>query len=609
MNINTANSQASNTHPIKYRRLTPLALALAAVVGSNTPAQALSFNFTFSDATPLAVRSVFWEAGDAWSRQLTDDVTVNIFVDYGTLPTDVLAGARPGMTRATYSDFLNKLRQDKSSQDGSKYVSQDYDDARALSKLQTSTTFKYLKNNSTGGGIQVTGSAIWLTRANAKALNIINQTNSDYNSFDASIRISNTAPWHYDTNVAAPSGKQDLLSVATHEVGHALGFVSGVDAFQLSSQNSNNVTPQDLFRYSKQSAALKIPDWTAAETFFSLDGGSNSLGGLSRGANVDGYQAGHWKNGESRGVMSPFLKKGESWGISELDRQLLDALGWDRAAQLNKSVASVMLGINWNTSNPDLSLLENLLKAHLSLEMENLRQERDAIQEWNSNLQWELKAKADEELQKRQQGIQETLNKIRGVKSSPTIRMEEALKGTSNHLKALEDLAKVYKDKLQPPLAEQINNWLSGSEEVLKNKLKTATQLQLRALAAKVTNTGGSQRSVWENDIKEALRLLYQETYGNQYPSTIELNTALEKLLADSSSDVGVAKKSTTRYWQAGDTKSSFEKTGEFTFHETSTETASVQESALTIGLGSLFGIGLLKLRGKKSSRHKTSAS
>ena len=238
MNMNTVNSPGLTTQLNKYRQwIAPLAL-VAAVVGSNSPAQALSFNFTFSDNTPLAVRSVFWEAGDAWSKQFTDDVTVNIFVDSGTLPINVLAGARPGMTRVTYSDFLTRILQDKSSQDGSKYISHDYDDAHALSKLQTGTSFKYLRNaynvsiNSWGVGTQVaSANTVWLTRANAKALGLINQNNSDYNNFDASIRISNIVPWHYDTNVAAPSTKRDLLTVATHEIGHVLGFVSGADAF------------------------------------------------------------------------------------------------------------------------------------------------------------------------------------------------------------------------------------------------------------------------------------------------------------------------------------------------------------------------------------------
>lgn len=620
MNISIKNSQSLKAHPIKPRQsIIPLALGIAAVVSSNSPAQALSFNFTFSDNTPLAVRSIFWDAGDTWSKQLTDDVVVNIFVDYGTLPTNVLAGSRPAMTRVTYSEFLNKIRQDKSSQEGSKYISQAYDDAYTLSKLQNGSSFKYIRNtynatnNTWGTSNQVDNEdKIWLTRANAKALGIITQNSSYDNQFDASIRISNTAAWHYNTNVSAPSDKQDLLTVATHEIGHALGFVSGNDAFQLLSAagnltlyNLDHVTPMDLLRYSKNSASQKIPDWTAGETFFSLDGGANSLGGFSRGATIDGFQAGHWKHGESRGVLSPFLNKGERWGVSELDRRVLDAIGWDHAPQLSKNVAGLILSINWNTSDPDLRMIENLLKAHLSQEMEKLRQERDAIQSWDSKVWSELKAAADVEFQKRQLGIQETLNKIRIEKNYPDKRMEVAIKQASDQLEALSALSKLYQDKLQPSLAGQINNWLNGSSQDLKNNLKNATLLQLRTLAARVSNSG-VQRSALENQIKEALKLLYQETYGYQYPSQVELDTALAKLLKAASPDAGFGWGGGWKYWQTGDTKSSFDKTGEFTFHSTAQEfePASKPEPAknrMILGLVTLFGIGLLKLRGKSS--------
>lgn len=627
MNSNTSNSPAPIAKPISFKKLMPpLMLSVASIMASNTPAMALSFNFTFSDNTPLEVRTVFWEAGDAWSKQLTDDVVVNVFVDYGTLPSNVLAGSRPGMTRVTYSEFHSQLSQDTSSQDGSKYISQDYDDARTLSRLQNSSSFKYLRNayNTTNNSwndksTEVdTEDKIWLTRANAKALSIINHSDGSYNDFDASIRISNTANWHYDIDVAAPSGKHDLITVAVHEIGHALGFVSGNDAFQLLSaggnlttQNLDHFTPVDLFRYSEQSKALGIPDWTKEQTYFSLDSGSNNLGGFSQGAKIDGYQAGHWKQGESRGIMSPFLNTGERWEISELDRRLLDAIGWDRADQLSKNVAAVMLEVDWNTSEPDLSMLENSLKAHLSLEMEKLRQERDAIQSWSPSLWSELKLAADEEFQKRQQAIQETLNKIRVEKYNPSKRMEEALNGTDIHLKALADLAQVYEVKLQASLDAQITSWLNDSTVELKDQLKTVTQLQLRRLAAKVRNAGSSQHSEWKNDIKEALRLLYQEMHASKTPSQVELNTALAKLLDAAAPDNGFGWSEGSGFWQTGNTKSSFEQTGEFTFHSNAgPEKASVKAPTGAmgmLGLG-LFSIGfLLKRSGKRSSGHNPS--
>lgn len=247
-----------------------------------------------------------------------------------------------------------------------------------------------------------------------------------------------------------------------------------------------------------------------------------------------------------------------------------------------------------------------MLKAHLSIEMENLRQERDAIKGQDSNVWSELNAKAGEESQKRQQGIQETLNKIRVAKSNPNKRMEEALNGTSIHLYALADLTKVYGDKLQVPLAAQTSNWLNGSSEQLKNNLEKATQSQIRSLAVKLSTASGSQPKV-----KEALRLLYLQTHDNQYPSEIELNTALAKLLDSASPDAGLGWSRTVRYWQTGNTNSSFESTGEFAFYEYGSdehssaahEKTSLPETAWTsgvLGLLGLFGIGLFKLTSKR---------
>ncbi|MFX7977167.1 NF038122 family metalloprotease, partial [Acinetobacter baumannii] len=83
--------------------------------------------------------------------------------------------------------------------------------------------------------------------------------------------------------------KTDFITVAEHEIGHALGFVSGVDDIDFCIDNSaqcglsNTVgrfenapwyTPLDLFRYSAP-GVLNVA--VGGSPYFSVDGGATSI--------------------------------------------------------------------------------------------------------------------------------------------------------------------------------------------------------------------------------------------------------------------------------------------------------------------------------------------
>ncbi|MGL4882692.1 MAG: NF038122 family metalloprotease [Waterburya sp.] len=526
----------------------------------------VSFNFTFADGTPIEVMSAFWEAADAWSVErvdsdildvVTDDATLNIYVDYGALPDAALAGSRPGMTRVQYTDFLNKFNSDSSSPD----------DQSAVSYLEPGSSFEYLReaynsDTNTWGETSEVDSAntIWLTRSNAKALNLIDGNDGD---FDASIRVSNSAPWHFDSNSGVPGDKYDLLTVAKHEISHVLGFISGTDVFDLlaeegsiTDQDLDYVSPMDLLRYSEASSQLGVPDWTRGQTYFSLDGGDNNLGDFATGISNDGFQASHWQDGDSRGVTSPLLQQGQRIEISDLDLRLLDGVGWDRISQLQADVKETTQTIDWTSPDPDLTPLENLLTGYLDEGLARLASERDAIKELDPELWSELEGKAEEESQKQREAIQITLGKVEENKDNPDKRTEEAIKGASDEQKALADLDKFYFDKLEEPLKGQINDWLDGSPTELKENIENATDLQLFTLAITVSSADEAQRTEWNNDLREALGLLYQETFNGQSPTGTQLDAALAKLLSISSLDE-VARRgsggSRIRWWQTGE--------------------------------------------------------
>ena len=137
------------------------------------------------------------------------------------------------------------------------------------------------------------------------------------------------------------AGAYDFVGIATHEIGHALGFISGVDILDINSSTTfftadqfTYVSSVDLFRYSTASTAQGVIDWTAstAPKYFSLNGGATAIAGFSTGRTWgDGQQNSHWKDSLGLGIMDPTAARGELLAISANDRTGFDAIGWNLA--------------------------------------------------------------------------------------------------------------------------------------------------------------------------------------------------------------------------------------------------------------------------------------
>jgi hypothetical protein len=202
--------------------------------------------------------------------------------------------------------------------------------------------------------------AIGVTTANAKALGYA----VDPSTIDGSITFSSDFAFDFDPTNGISNNTIDFLSVATHEIGHALGFVSGVDDYDvLGGPNSPYATYDcggfqckdypaeddwfgetlDLFRYSndpKNVAPGNGPVLTWApgdESYFSVDGGASNLGNFSTGTfNGDGWQASHWKAPTSApfcsgllGIMNPYACRNTLGIVTGRDFQAFDAIGYN----------------------------------------------------------------------------------------------------------------------------------------------------------------------------------------------------------------------------------------------------------------------------------------
>ena len=189
-----------------------------------------------------------------------------------------------------------------------------------------------------------------LTNANSKALGILD---GDRDNLDGYIVMSDLSSqdnvqWNYNFSRegSIEDNELDFVSVAIHEVGHVLGFVSGIDdgdwlnvvtqaneeGKEIKADKMKFATPMDLFRYSGES---EVDFSMGADSYFSIDGGKTNLGDFSTGEyqnmGGDGYQASHWKHSDSTalGIMDPALKQGQTREISNLDVTAMDVMGWD----------------------------------------------------------------------------------------------------------------------------------------------------------------------------------------------------------------------------------------------------------------------------------------
>jgi hypothetical protein len=174
---------------------------------------------------------------------------------------------------------------------------------------------------------------VGITTANAKALGLLGPSSA----VDATIRFSSDFSFDFNHGPTIAPGQLDFVGAAAHEIGHVLGFVSGVDDIdtlggQFPGENfSSNLI--DLFRYSQESLAAGpgYTDYTADNRlkYFSADGGSSLVGAFSNGLVFgDGRQASHWKDFQGIGIMDPTANFGERLEISYTDLRAFDVIGF-----------------------------------------------------------------------------------------------------------------------------------------------------------------------------------------------------------------------------------------------------------------------------------------
>lgn len=366
-------------------------VAAIAVACCIAPASAL--NIVLVDSTGsfstapngAAALFAFQKAANYWNTTLTNDATVTIQISFDSLGAGILGSTSSSSQAVAVSDAYARL-----AATGTTAL-----DAIAKANMTALTPEGGLAririNNEVSPGVgvdpNVTRTLTNSTKDIANYLDVnqaliratgMTSLTGALNPYDATIRFSSNFAFDFNPTNGIDVGKYDFTAVAVHELGHALGFVSGVDTFDIVAHGMGPLAAQfeagdfgttditdfylgstlDLFRYGNTinpDGRLQL-QWSANRpAFFSIDGktvfniGDPSLqepATFSTGRySGDGEQASHWKDniafidpdsggacfqsGRQAGIMDPTSAPCHTENVTSNDLAAFDAMGWN----------------------------------------------------------------------------------------------------------------------------------------------------------------------------------------------------------------------------------------------------------------------------------------
>ena len=286
-----------------------VALSTAAIcVAIAAPASALNINLIniggVEEDTDYYIG--FKSAALYWESVLLNDVTVNIRVGMANLGGTTLGQASSSGTTYQAATYKNALAAAATS---------DIDNS-VIANLGDMTRGTYRTYNALG-----------------KALGLYSQTNN----IDSTIQFNTEFAWDFDTSDGFTGVSSDFIGVAIHEIGHALGWASGVVQ-----SGGGTAANTDVLRYQNGQWSMA---W-GGNPYLSIDGGDTQIFGRSwMSTGADGRQTSHWKDGArihdginctillepQIGIMDPTGGSCQQAIVTAADLAVMDAIGWTLA--------------------------------------------------------------------------------------------------------------------------------------------------------------------------------------------------------------------------------------------------------------------------------------
>jgi len=199
------------------------------------------------DNAPSGFKSAMAYAAQYLDSLITNPITVNIQVGWGEIGGQPMQsgaigeGEQDTWTVVSYSQLEGYLSANSSSSA----------DATALAHLSTTDP--------------TSGNGFYISSAEEKAWGLISANGT---MIDGVVGFDGLAPLTFDSNNRAVPGEIDFIGLAEHELTHALGRESGLNA------GWSHFTPMDLFQYS---APGVIQTTQGQPAYFSIDGGVTNL--------------------------------------------------------------------------------------------------------------------------------------------------------------------------------------------------------------------------------------------------------------------------------------------------------------------------------------------